>query len=238
MLVAEIKDTREEVIAWEVEKKDGPFICPECSESVYVKKGEIVTHHFAHFKDEGCPMSQGETESHMRIKKEIYTNLLRHPTVVSELRLEYKTGRNRADIYGIINGRKIAIEVQCSSLTDAEFQERMTNYSGLSIFSLWLTEFKLSDKDFLLKSIVKKDSYHVREFIKRLHRYYDGRIYAHYKREWVMPLHFTFINKRESHPIMFPRGFISIIYDFETKVSVCDKSYLIWADKLHSWWKY
>ena len=35
-------------LAWETEKSQGPFHCPECNGALILKKGRVREHHFAH----------------------------------------------------------------------------------------------------------------------------------------------------------------------------------------------
>src|SRR6266478_3369619 len=53
------------------EKKDGPFICPECASDAVVRKCVEKRHHFAHRARLSPVIGQGEGELHSRCKQEI-----------------------------------------------------------------------------------------------------------------------------------------------------------------------
>ena len=53
-------------------KRKETYFCPSCNEPVYLKKGEIMIPHFAHYQT--CTQfvfSEGETKEHLSGKKEL-----------------------------------------------------------------------------------------------------------------------------------------------------------------------
>ena len=69
MLIAEQGGTRK--IATYSHKGE-PYFCPECKEEVVLRKGKILTHHFAHKSTSNCSRSKGESKEHLRAKILIY----------------------------------------------------------------------------------------------------------------------------------------------------------------------
>ena len=61
MLVAS-NDGSELINAWDAEKDEAPFFCPECKAEVVLKKGQIRQHHFAHTPPFNCMYGEGESE--------------------------------------------------------------------------------------------------------------------------------------------------------------------------------
>ncbi len=60
------------VQAKDVTRGDGPFYCLGCRTQVYLKKGSIVVHHFAHFPHfTTCGYGPAEGELHKSIKDAI-----------------------------------------------------------------------------------------------------------------------------------------------------------------------
>ncbi len=132
--------SEEKVIAKQTEKNKKPFFCPECLLEVILKKGNINIHHFAHKPGSECSYGEGESEEHMRIKMELY-ELLSKADIQCDLekRLVDNDGSvNIADVWAIIDGQEVAIEVQKSSISDEELEERTKKYHKKNIAALWL----------------------------------------------------------------------------------------------------
>lgn len=126
-----------QVIAWECSKDQGPFTCPECNSAVILKKGNIVTHHFAHVPPVNCQYGLGETQIHLRVKREIYEALLVNPNV-RKLALERSLGEVRPDISCYIRNQPVAIEVQRSNVSSEVIIERFWHYTSKKVSMLWV----------------------------------------------------------------------------------------------------
>lgn len=117
---------------------DEPYRCPECLEMVYIKKGSYKTTHFAHFKK--CTQqrfSEGETEEHLKGKQQLYDYLkCENEYVVLE---PYLTElKQRPDLLWIKNGKKIALEFQCSPISSQMLQKRTQGYLSRDICVIWI----------------------------------------------------------------------------------------------------
>jgi competence protein CoiA len=136
MLTAKI-GSGEQVIAWEVERSDGPFSCPACGWPVILRQGRIRVSHFAHAVDTGCQYGTGESAEHLAAKKSIY-EALRANERVTKLALERDLTTVRPDISCRIDGIPVAIEVQRSNLRVETVAHRMAEYSQKNIAVLWV----------------------------------------------------------------------------------------------------
>ena len=105
-------------IAWNTNKDQKPFTCPECESEVILKKGNKKVHHFAHKPPINCTLGAGESQKHYEVKKEIYESLLKEPNCI-KCELERVLKGVRPDISLKINGSYIAIEIQ-NSIIDIE----------------------------------------------------------------------------------------------------------------------
>ena len=121
------------VLASQVTKEYGPFVCPMCEGGVVVKKGRINIHHFAHIPPSTCVYGQGETGAHRNAKQEIYDALLAHEDV-TKLQLERPLGDVRPDISFYLRNVPIAIEVQISTLSMDIIDKRTKAYARM----VWL----------------------------------------------------------------------------------------------------
>jgi competence protein CoiA len=166
MLSALQKDGQK-AVAWDVNRRDGPFFCPECREDLILRKGAIHIHHFAHKPDTICSYSSGETDLHRRAKCAIYDELSRYPDV-SFCDLECRLGGAIADVYAVIRGEPVAIEVQASALIIEEISRRTQVYQGKGIAVLWILPETLS---------FMQDYYRPAAWKRWLHAAYFGRLY-------------------------------------------------------------
>lgn len=169
------------VIARNVTKGDGPFICPECRGETIVRKGQFKVHHFAHKPPIHCEYGTGESEEHRRCKEEIYNELCKLDGI--ECELEKPLGLVRPDIY--IESRRTnnryAIEVQLSSLSVDKIIERTKEYARLGVYVLWLPQYN---------STLLEEKYSPRAWEKWLHATYYGRVYYWKSGLTVVPVHF------------------------------------------------
>lgn len=167
MLRAESKITRELLLANEANASRGPFLCPECNEEVILKSGRVRVNHFAHANPLACKFATGESEEHRRCKMDIYQALLRQPGV-SDVALEKRMGIVRPDVSAIINGVKVAIEVQISSLSLEAIAHRTREYGLKDVYVLWLPQWT---------PYLDGERYRPTAWEKWIHAAYFGRVY-------------------------------------------------------------
>lgn len=180
MLVAQRQnDTR--VIAWKTQKSDGPFFCPVCHAGVILKKGTVREHHFAHQPPVFCQYGAGETELHLRAKRELYDALRAMPQC-SKCELERPLSGVRPDVSLYIGTTPVAVELQRSTLPIAEIYRRTLQYTKLGIHLLWVLPFAKPDEAV---------PYRPRQWEKYLHALYFGRVYFWYRHAWVQSASFT-----------------------------------------------
>lgn len=184
MLTALNIKSGEKAIASKSIKSDGIFVCPFCQSEVILKQGSIKIAHFAHKPPSSCEYGSGESELHRRCKEEIYTSLQFIPWLNCEL--EKPIGVVRPDIYmESKSGRKIAIEVQLSSLSLDRISFRTEQYNRLGVYVLWLpvlNESKLANRPY---------RYSPSAWEKWLHTLYFGKVYYWNGGLNVKPIHFN-----------------------------------------------
>jgi competence protein CoiA len=121
----------------ELRKKE-EFICPICGENVILKLGNQRIFHFSHKKGSTChKFFESETMDHMEGKLQLYQWLTRQKI---PCRLEYydKEIKQRPDILFKFNGRKFALEYQCSTISESVFEKRTKTYLENDYIPLWI----------------------------------------------------------------------------------------------------
>ncbi|MDY0270585.1 competence protein CoiA [Trichloromonas sp.] len=169
------------VFARESTKEESPFVCPRCKNELVIRKGNIKIHHFAHKPPFNCSHGEGETEAHRRCKESIYNNL-KSKTNVTHVDVEADLGSLVADIYAVINGAPVAIEVQKSNISVNEITRRTTEYHKAGISVLWLALF--NDR-------LNNERYSPGAWEKWCHAVYFGRVYYWLGESTVLPVHFS-----------------------------------------------
>lgn len=131
MLIAEQFSGRA-VDALEASRKQvaGPFRCPVCHTTVYLKAGAIMMPHFAHRSRKICQVfSEGETAEHLQGKR-----LLQQFFPSSYLEVYLPQIQQRPDLLLA----HYAIEFQCSTLKFTRFLERTTHYQAAHFQPVWI----------------------------------------------------------------------------------------------------
>lgn len=180
MLTALRTNDQTKVIAWEEERTSAPFSCPGCSGEVVLKKGSTRAHHFAHKPPVTCLWGQGESEEHHRAKRAIYEALRTQPGVTA-CELERDLGTVRPDISAVMNGQRVAIEVQRSCLTVELIAYRTSEYHRKGIHVLWVG---------LWSTDLYESCYSPKAWERWLHGVYFGRMYYWISGQHVQPVHF------------------------------------------------
>ena len=143
MLTAYHPQSSTQVFAADQSSSDGPFFCPACGSELRIRKGLKRIHHFAHLPEKVCRY-KGESQLHLRIKKQIYFSLLQElGEKVKNVSVEKMIGSIRPDV--LVEGFKknIGIEIQVTPLTPAELIRRTNAYYQQKIHVLWVLPFSV-----------------------------------------------------------------------------------------------
>lgn len=170
------------VLARDVERSAGPFICRGCGATLVLKKGRRVVHHFAHTPPVTCSWGAGESAQHLEAKLAIYDSLVQSLGNPAFVHLEYAIGTDaKADILACINNRWVAIEVQRSALTANLISHRTKVYHSMGVPVLWVA---------LKSPSLNSDHYNPQEWKKWCHFAYFGRVYYWSHGAVVTPYHY------------------------------------------------
>lgn len=114
------------------------FFCPICGETVVLKLGEKKIFHFAHKRGGTCrEFYENETEYHMKGKLQLF-HWLKRQKISSKLEYYDPEIQQRPDILCFFNGKKYAIEYQCSILSEEIFKKRTENYIQYGYIPFWI----------------------------------------------------------------------------------------------------
>lgn len=111
-----------------------PFFCPACKTEVRLKCGKIKIPHFAHLTLKNCTAwSENESAQHLALKIALYHWFSQTEKVEIERYLP-----ELSQTPDLLVNEKIAIEVQCSSLSLERLRERTENYLAHGFTVIWL----------------------------------------------------------------------------------------------------
>lgn len=137
MLVAALSGNRIEA---DIAERGPEYVCPDCKQSVILKRGRIKIAHFAHKPPTDCTWAKGETQAHLESKK-----LFRDSFASRGLRAEVEfivpslPNDRRADVMVWSPSHKqAAIELQHSNIGIEEIEKRAFSYVREGIAQAWI----------------------------------------------------------------------------------------------------
>lgn len=116
--------------------RKGHYKCPFCDSKMVPVNGKFSIHHFRHKII--CPyQTEPESQTHINMK-DIFYRIIPLRNKVNKIEIEKKIGHSIADVYCEIDGKKIAIECQCSRITISDWEKRNEKYSSEGVYVLWV----------------------------------------------------------------------------------------------------
>lgn len=116
----------------EIPKKQA-FTCPACHSPVRLRHGQIMRPHFAHVSLQNCDFySENESDEHLQLKAGLYQSLSQSEKVVVEAVLP-----ELHQVADILVNDNLALEVQCSRLSEKRLRERTASYHKAGFNVLW-----------------------------------------------------------------------------------------------------
>ncbi len=129
-------------------RKERLFFCPHCKTRVQLKIGSLKIPHFAHLTTSNCEsrFSDGETEQHLLGKEHLY-QLIHQLGYQVELESLIPTLKQRPDLLvHTKDNKQIAIEYQCSPISDRNLSMRNNGYLSANIKTIWIPSTPSSKK--------------------------------------------------------------------------------------------
>ena len=127
------------LLAQNVDKNQSPFTCPGCQQEVRLRQGQVMVSHFAHIRKDQCHyFSENESAEHLGLKSALYNALCGSEKVEVEAPLP-----ELQQVADLLVNERLALEVQCSSLSLERLQERTQAYQAAGFQVLWLLGKKL-----------------------------------------------------------------------------------------------
>ena len=111
------------------------YSCPGCQGVVLLKHGQVMCPHFAHKSLQDCQFfSENESAQHLSLKAALYKSLVNHG---EKVRIE-KVLSEMGQIADLFVGDSLALEVQCSRLSQQRLRERTRAYHQAGYEVRWL----------------------------------------------------------------------------------------------------
>ena len=112
-----------------------PYSCPGCQGIVLLRHGQVMCPHFAHKSLQDCQFfSENESAQHLSLKAALYKSLVNHGEKVSIEKVLSEMGQ----IADLFVGDSLALEVQCSRLSQQRLRERTCAYHQAGYEVRWL----------------------------------------------------------------------------------------------------
>lgn len=120
---------------------DRTYQCPYCGATLTLAGGAHtqVRRHFRHRPDESCYDydREGETARHLDAKSDIEYQLL-EAAWADDIALEQQIGAGQPDVICTVDGDRVGIEVQVSSISSTELVDRTRQRSAEGLYTLWV----------------------------------------------------------------------------------------------------
>ena len=111
------------------------YSCPGCQGVVLLRHGQVMCPHFAHKSLQNCQFfSENESAQHLSLKSALYKSLVNHGEKVSIEKVLSEMGQ----IADLFVGDSLALEVQCSRLSQQRLRERTRAYHQAGYEVRWL----------------------------------------------------------------------------------------------------
>jgi len=112
------------------------FFCIHCKKAVIFKNGTRKRAHFSHEKD-SLSTSNPESAAHLLVKHS-FAKWLKEQKIIVEIEKRFPQIDRIADVYFEYQNAKYVIEIQKSPMSDAEFNQRITDYKQVNVTVLWI----------------------------------------------------------------------------------------------------
>ena len=116
-------------------KRKESYSCPGCQGVVLLRHGQVMCPHFAHKSLQDCQFfSESESAQHLSLKAALYKSLVNHGERVCIEKVLSEMGQ----IADLFVGDSLALEVQCSRLSQQRLRERTRAYHQAGYEVRWL----------------------------------------------------------------------------------------------------
>lgn len=193
------------------------FICPVCGEEVTLKLGNQRIFHFAHKKVGTCrDFYERESVYHMDGKRQLYQWLVQQK-IPSVLEYYDREIEQRPDVMFVYQGKKYALEYQCSTISETVFLKRTRSYLENGYTPLWIVGGKqihqhkrnvvsLSNFDYLFLRRTTEGKFHIPSYCpdQRLFHFLDS-IYSYSVKNAFTHNSFISLNKLRINDLLNPQ---------------------------------
>jgi competence CoiA-like predicted nuclease len=190
MLCAKNIITTELNCAFDVERDGGPWVCHACGSEAKYRCGPEVSAHFYHPAGGcGCAIVEkygggGESYEHLAMKRAIYEDAKQEQEVrgkIKEVGIEHPVGNAIADVAIIGTHRKVAVEIQLSSIPYEKIIGRMREHARNGFSTLWVV--KGPDTIEEMRAAARDSAqYKCRAFFRHIHDLCRGALFIYHEK--------------------------------------------------------
>ncbi|MCT4388810.1 competence protein CoiA [Leuconostoc falkenbergense] len=135
-------------------QKNQSYFCPGCREPVMLKVGDVKQKHFAHYSVTLCQtLTENETTAHLSGKMQLAQYLQQFGHV--EIEAVIASIQQRPDILLTQGNQKLAIEYQCSPISQKRLMQRNAGYQSCHIKVIWILGETYYHRNLSQKTILK-----------------------------------------------------------------------------------
>lgn len=143
--------TNQLVSAMDADRQESYF-CPGCGQPVVIKRGTIKIAHFAHLRATCNSMAENESGNHLKGKL-AFQQMAEDENVEGQLETYFREIDQRADVY--LPTQRLAVEYQCSGITQKRLTERTSGYKSLGIDVIWVLGNPYLDRQLTAEILIK-----------------------------------------------------------------------------------
>jgi len=166
-------------------KEDGELYCPKCYSSVHFRRCTDKVDHFYHIARQSDMEFSRESALHKKCKN-ILCDILKkaYPNGKWETERKINSINSIPDISGRINGQRLVIEIQKSSITPKTIIERTEKYTSARLTVLWIVP---------LLNPLGKENFRPRMIERFFHEMYGGKCFYwdDTNPSFIYPVHYS-----------------------------------------------
>ncbi|MBM7364146.1 competence protein CoiA [Priestia taiwanensis] len=119
-------------------RKKEVFYCAVCKHRVQLRLGKKKRFHFSHVQDATCDVEmEHESMYHLEGKLQLYY-WLKNQGIEVEIEKYLPTIKQRPDLYFMYQNKPVALEYQCSLMSQSTLLKRTSMYREQGIYPLWI----------------------------------------------------------------------------------------------------
>ncbi|MDF7627368.1 competence protein CoiA family protein [Lactobacillaceae bacterium L1_55_11] len=147
-------DSQQEYVPARLAQAGDHYRCPACQQPVQLRQGTVIQPYFAHQAGTSChAFSEGESQTHLAGKVQLFRYLSQWGTVTLEPVLP--SINQRPDLLLCRGQQRLAVEYQCSPITNPRLTERNRGYARAGIEVIWILGPRYFQKQLRTRTVLR-----------------------------------------------------------------------------------